>query len=295
LAARYFLPVQSIFDQLTSRDAALLTWLAVAMLWIAWSAVRRDDLGLNAVGVVRAFLSPRVSGLVSLVVCWQVLVIYLAAQVELWDTHLLKDTVVIVVGGGFITGFKAHALTKGESTWRREVRSVITIFVVIQWLANIGTFHYLIEVVLVPVALMLGEMQAVATHQKEHKAALPVIDSLITLLGLAVLIWAVYRILSSLGSTRWDEVGQSLALGFWLPAALLPAVYLVALVMQYGSTLTRMKIVRPQSWAARMDLYRYFGLNLRSLNAFALNPQRAREYARAQNRAERLTILRSFA
>jgi len=283
--------VDAVAEQLTTRDVALLTWMAVGLLAVAWSMLRGGGLGRSVVGLVRAFFNPRVFSMVLLVIAWQLVFVYLAARVGLWGSELIRDTAVILLFGGFTTGFKALALMKGKQAWRGEVRSLLALVVVIQWISNLETFPYVSELVLVPVAILLGGMQAVANLNDEHRPARPLINGMVTLLGLSILVWSVYRIVSSWGSTEWDTVGKQFALAFWLPATLVPAIYVAALVMQYGKTISMMKIVHPPSFGARADLYRYHGLNLRRLNAFARTPSRAREYARAQSRAERLAIL----
>ncbi|MDP9444458.1 MAG: hypothetical protein M3P83_08985 [Actinomycetota bacterium] len=62
--------------------------------------------------------------MVALVIAWQLAVVYLAHRLGLWDFHLLKDTVVVVVAGGFLCGFRALALVDGKETWRGEVQSL---------------------------------------------------------------------------------------------------------------------------------------------------------------------------
>jgi hypothetical protein len=280
-------------EQLTSRDAALLTWIGVGLLAIAWSMLRGGEVGRGILSAVGSFFAPRVAGMVAVVAAWLVLVVYLATHIGLWDTSLLKDTIVIIAVGAFMTGFKALAVMDGKETMRHEVRSVVALVVVIQFVANLRTFPYVVELILVPVAVLLGGMQALANHREEHKTVRPVINGMIILLGACIFVWSVYKVAGSLGSTEWETVGKSFAMAFWLPAALLPAIYVAALVMQYGKTISMMKIVRPPSLGARLDFYRHHGLSLRRLSAFSRSRGRAREYARADSRDERLAILRA--
>ena len=284
--------MDEIVEQLNSRDAALFTWIGAGVLLIGWSTARRGDVGRGVVGVVAAFFAPRIAGMVALVAAWLVLVVWVAAQINLWNYDLLKDTIVIVSVGALITGFKALAVMEGRETMRGEVRSLIAFVVVLQFVVNLQTFPYMAELILVPVAALLGGMQAVANNSDDHKAARPVINGAIVLLGWCVLVWSAYKIGSSVATTEWETVGKSFALAFWLPAALLPAIYLAALVMQYGKTFSMMKIARSPSLGARLDFYRHHGLSLRRLNAFARTRGRAREYAQAEGRDERRAILR---
>jgi hypothetical protein len=288
-----FVDVETVSEQLTTRDAAVFTWAAVGLVAVIWSMLRGGDVGRSVLAVVQSFFAPRILAMFLLVTVWQLVFVYLAALVGLWDSTLLRDTIVIIIIGSLLTGFKALALMKGEETWRGEVRSVITLVVVIQWLSNLGTFPYIVELAFVPVAILLGGMQAVANLNDEHKPIRPLINGTVILLGLGTLVWSVYRVVSSWGSTEWETIGKSFALAFWLPATLLPAIYLAALVMQYGQTISRMKVVRAPTFGARADLCLHHRLNLRRLNAFADTPGRAREYARAQTRADRLEMLRA--
>lgn len=285
--------METILAQLTSRDAALLTWIGMGLLAIAKSMLRGGGVGQSALSVVRAFLAPRIGGMVALVAAWLSLVVYLAVRIDIWSIDLLKDTVVIVAVGAVMTGFKALAVMNGKETMRDEVHALIALVVAIQYVANLQTFPYLVELILVPIAVLFGGMQAVATHSDEHKAARPVINGTIMLLGLSLLVWSVYKVASSLGSAEWETVGKGFALAFWLPAALLPAIYFAALTMQYGKTISMMKVVRSPSLDARLDLYRHHGLSLRRLSAFSRTRGRAHEYARADSRKDRIAILRA--
>lgn len=285
--------MEIVLEQLTSRDAALLTWIGVGLLAVAWSMLRGGGVGQSVLSVIRAFLVPRIVGMVALVAAWLGLVVYLAAHIDIWNIDLLKDTMVIVAAGAFMTGFKALAVMNGKETMRDEVRALIALVVAIQYVANLQTFPYLVELLLVPIAVLLGGMQAVATHSDEHKAARPVINGTIMLLGISVLVWSVYKIASSLGSTEWETVGKGFALAFWLPAGLLPAIYTAALTMLYGKTISMMKVVGPLSLGARWDLYRHHDLSLRRLRAFSRASGRAREYGRADSRQDRIAILRA--
>lgn len=280
-------------EQLTSRDAALLTWIGVGLLAILWSMLRGGEIGRSALSVIGSFFAPRIVGMVALVAAWLILVVYLAARVGLWGAELLKDTIAIVAVGAFMTGFKALAVMEGKETMRHQVRSLVAFVVVIQFVANLQTFQYPVELILLPIAALLGGMQAVANQSDEHRAARPVINGMIILLGWCILVWSVYKVASSLGSTGWETVGKSFAQAFWLPAALLPAIYVAALVMQYGKTISMMKVVRPPSLGARLDFYLHHGLNLRRLSAFSRTRGRAHEYARAGSRHERMAILRA--
>lgn len=280
-------------EQLTSRDAALLTWVGAGLVAIMWSILRRGEVGRSIIAVTGAFLAPQIVGMVALVCVWLILVVYVAARIGLWDSELLKDTTVIVAVGAFTTGFNARAVVEGKATMRHEVRSLFTLVVVIQFIANLQTFPYLIEFILVPMAVLLGGTQTLTNDSEEHRAARPVINGTIVLLGSCVFAWSLYRVASSIGSTQWETVGKSFALAFWLPAALLPAIYVAALVMQYGKTISRMKAVRPPSLAARLDFYLHHRLSLRRLRTFYDTLGRAHEYARASSRNERLKILRA--
>jgi hypothetical protein len=279
-----------LVEQLTTRDAALLTWAGVLTLVLGWSAIRGGGVGRAAVDVVRIILGKRILAAILLIGAWQVALVWLASKLGLWNQNLLKDTIVIVLAGAFTAGFKALAIAQGKQTWRGELRSLLALVVVLQWVSNLETFPYYVELGLVPLAVLLGGVQAVAALDDRYATARPVINSMVTLLGFAILAWSAWKVLSSWTSNDPVDVALGCALAFWLPAALLPAVFLEALVMEYGSTLSRMNVVRPPTWRARLDLFRHYGFSLSRLHAFS--PMAAREYARASSRAERLTILR---
>lgn len=285
--------MEALADQLTSRDAALLTWIGGFLLVGAWSGARSGALGESLAGVIRAFFVLRLMAMVALVAGWLLVLVFVASLIGLWDSTLVKDTVVIVAAGSVMAGFKALAMTKGEVTLSGEVRALLGLVVVLQWVSNVQTFPYLVELALIPMAATLGGMQVVASQNNEFRRALPLINGTLTLLGLLILGWSIYRVVDSAGSMAWASVGKSFALAFWLPAALLPATYVAAVVMEYGKVISVMKLVRPPSFEARLDLYFHHRLSLRSLTRFARTRGRARQYARAQNRTERLALLRA--
>lgn len=86
---------------------------------------------------------------------------------------MLKDTIVIISAGGFLTGFKALAVANAKETMRDELASVVAFSAVVQFVANLQTFPYLVELTVVPLAATLGGMQVLANHNEGYKPARP--------------------------------------------------------------------------------------------------------------------------
>lgn len=172
-----------------------------------------------------------------------------------------------------------------------EVRSVVALAVAMQFVANLQTFPFIVELMLAAIAVLLGGMQALAHQSDDYRPARPLISAMLALLGWAVLAWSVYKLATSLGSTQWDTIGKSFALAFWLPAAVLPANCVAAVAMQHDSAMRVMKHLGSIPLRSRLDFCRHHRLNLRRLNAFA-STGHMHDYARASSRKERLAILR---
>ncbi|MGB3761944.1 MAG: hypothetical protein WA966_01900 [Ornithinimicrobium sp.] len=69
-------------------------------------------------------------------------------------------------------------------------------------------------------------------------------------------------------------------------------MYVAALAMQYGKTISRMKAICPRlSLGARVDLYLHHHVSLSRLKRFSRRDGPTHDYARAETREERLVIL----
>jgi hypothetical protein len=221
---------------LSSREWATVFWLVVLLGFV----LTKPDLRRSMVGVLRAMLAWKLLTTVAVVALWLSLLVMAGRSVGLWNSGLWKDTVVWFVASGLVLGFAALRAMEEGAFFRDELRKLAGATVVLQFLMNLYTLNFFIEVILQGVLALLFAVSVYAAHHGEHAQTKRLVDGVLGVIWIAVLfatIWGTVR--------TWREIDASqklleFAFSVWVPFFMLPLVYGVALVMVYEQSFMRM-------------------------------------------------------
>jgi hypothetical protein len=151
---------------LNSRELAAVIWLGVFIIW----AVRIPGVRTSLRGVIRSFLEVKILGPISVYILYIAAWLWLADAFGLWETSLLKETVIWFVITGFPFLLRFDQVGKDERFFRKAILSVIGISAFLEFFMNITTFHLAFELLLLPVLTTLSLMVALADSRTEFKS-----------------------------------------------------------------------------------------------------------------------------
>lgn len=228
---------------LTSREAASLTILTfIAVLTVATSKDRRR-LRTSWANVVRAALHPRII---------QVLLIYnlaiaastsIAARIDLWDTSLLKDTLILAAFSGipqFIS--KPLAADNGRQLLADTTKATIGVAALATTYVNLTPFPYVAELFLQVLIIFLAISAEFSKRDHPHSTTATSLQRIQGYIGLLLLLWVTYRLAKDFETYDWTQQLKSVAFSIYLPLSMVPFAYVLGVLAGVESTLAHIKV-----------------------------------------------------
>ncbi|MDQ6878323.1 MAG: hypothetical protein M3082_11675 [Candidatus Dormibacteraeota bacterium] len=253
---------------LSNRDIAFLLWLVI---FAGFLLARRDTRG-PARGVLSA-LRGRVGGIIVAYAVYIAIAVLLAQRLGVWNVGLAKDTIAWFLIPGLVLLFGFSKAYEGGGYYRRTFLRVIGLTALIEFYVNLSAFPLVIEIVLLPLALLLGATSALSDLKPETKSVKPVADRLLGLVGLVIFGGTAVIVVRDWDTIDKAELLLSFALPIWLTAVTLPFVFLFSLYANYELTFVRIDLATkddpPRRRRAKLALLAAFHVRNRELHRFA--------------------------
>lgn len=247
----------SIFN---NREIAIAIWLIGFFSWALTMPKVRESFP----GVLKAAFAAK------LTICWILTIGYIAiVTVALWGWGIwsvtnLKMTILWAFSAGLVM---VVGVASDQPDRRRLWQSTIGGFkasLVLEFVANLYVFPLWVELVLMPVATLIVGTAVFAESKKENQNAVGCLNNLMSLLGVGLLGYGVYRI-----TTDFDMFWQvETLIDFFLPILLtlffLPFLYLLAVFVAYETLFTQLKVFMHDDELRRftkLELIRECGLD----------------------------------
>lgn len=222
------------WQDLTTREWAAVVWAGVLVVTgVATPFVRRAF--APVLRTLFAFWQLHVA--IAAFLGWAVLVCYVAGLLGAWSTALLKDTVAWIMVYGFASVFSASRAAKEEHFFRRAALAALSVTALMQFVLNLHTFHFVVELFLLPTVTFLLLLEAVAGMDSKTRPAQKLVNGVLVIVGVWVVIATARGLLNSWHGIDPEETGLAFAFSIWFPLAMLPFVYALSLVMAYETVL----------------------------------------------------------
>jgi hypothetical protein len=219
---------------LTTREWAAVFWAAVLLVvGVATPYVRRAF--APVMRTLRTSWQLHVA--VVAFIGWVALVCNVAHLLGAWDTNLLKDTVAWVLVYGLASIFSATKAAKDDHFFRRAVLAALSVSAAMQFILNLHTFHFAVELFLLPVVTFLILLEGVAAMEARTHPAQRLVNGLLGIIGVWIVVATAWGLWNSWRGIDPKETGLAFAFSLWFPVATLPFVYALSLVMTYGTVL----------------------------------------------------------
>jgi hypothetical protein len=228
---------------------------------------------------------------------WAGLVCYVGSLLGAWSTALLKDTVAWIVVYGFASVFSASRAAKEEHFFRRSALAALSVSALMQFLLNLHTFHFVVELFLLPVVAFLLLLEAVAGMDSKTRPAQNLVNGLLVVLGVWVIIATARGLFDSWRGIDPEETGLAFAFSIWFPLAMLPFVYALSLVMTYQTVLMLSSFRNdgePPPLSVRVAMLVGLHGDLRAVNDLPQHHVQYRDVSRSRGFREALGHVREY-
>jgi hypothetical protein len=208
---------------LTTREAASLILISLLVVTVIALPPWRRNMSPPLRSFLRAAVAP------CLLVVYGVVLIVCAAStalawwVGLWDSGMVKDTVIISATVVLPMTFRSFGFSSGGGLIRRLIRDTLGLSTLLAFYLDARPLPLLAEIALQVVTTFLVMLQVVARTRDDAAPVRRLIAVMLFCVGAGLLLWSSLALFSS--STDWWELLRSLLFSFWLPLTLIPFFY----------------------------------------------------------------------
>src|SRR5699024_9294719 len=160
--------------------------------------------------------------------------------IGLWDTSLLKDTVILTATVAFPLTFRSFAVKTGRQLAVSVVYDTMgfTTFVVLY--LDSAPFPLLGEIAIQTTVSLLALVLVVANTNRNFGRIAWASNVLLGCLGIVLITWTIFQTVAS--PPVWNDFFQSFFYHLWLPLSLLPFFYAFGFVAKAEVELVRLKV-----------------------------------------------------
>lgn len=213
---------------LNNREFASLILIVVAILALATLPGARRALAEPLRDVARALFKWKIILSIGLLLTWIAGCIALAAQISLWDTRLLKDTILIVLLFALPATFGAVSAKSGSAIFKNLRQQTLSLTALAVMYVNLEPFPLVVELLMQPFAVFLQLMSAVSERDAAYRPIGNVARSLLIITGFITIVWATCQVVRKAGTYDAQLLSLTTGMSVWLPFAIFPFLYIFA-------------------------------------------------------------------
>lgn len=230
--------------ELNNRELATVVWGGLLVL----ALLTRRDTRTALREVARTFVHPTILGTtLGLAGCTAGLCAFMA-EVDVWDSDLLNETVVWFLGVGLGLTMNMARAFQEEDFFARAFRRTVGVTLLIEFFINVAVLPLVVELFLLPIIVFLALMSQVAAMEEKTRIVKSIADGCLGITVLGLLLFVAVTVLTDVAGFLRDEPEETLFLPVWLTLGVLPYIYLLGLWSSYQLTFCRVDERLPQAW-----------------------------------------------
>jgi hypothetical protein len=225
--------------ELTNRESAsVILVIVVVVALVTVPRLRPGHLRYHLANVLRAFFVWKIQLPLAIYFVYTAAIMGIASVLGIWNSTLLKETLLIIGGIGLPMFFSANRVSEGFKLVRDLVRDVLGVAAFMVAYVNIVLLPLWGELLLQSLLVLIATLVAVARLKPEHRIVERLGNGLLGIIGVYLIIYTTRQLsLNSAAVTLSDEAAK-FALSVWLPVTLIPFIYVLAFIMHSEMILT---------------------------------------------------------
>ena len=248
-----------------NREIAIILWVLIFFVLVLF--YKKNCASLFS--VLKIITSKKFILLIFSMLLYVSLIIYLFHKIGLWDTSVIKDSILWFFGVAFIMVVNSNKASEAEHYFQKVLLDNLKLVVLLEFIINLYVFNLAIEIILIPILFIIVVLLAYAESKKEYVDVKKVLDYILGIIGICFIIFALSNIFMNFPSFANLDNLRSFLLPPILTLAFLPFIYLFALYIVYESFFLRIDIFNENKAITRYAKRKIFALchlNLRRLN-----------------------------
>ena len=260
--------IKFITETFNNREISFAIWLFIIVIF----SLIKKDIRISLSNVIKTFFGKKIFSAYLIMSIYVFLLLLILYNLKFWNFNLLKETIFWYLGVAFVSFIYANKVNQNEYYFKNLLKDNLKLIVVLEFITTLYSFSLIIEFFLVPILLFLGMLSAFTEVFQGFRQIKKIIDSLISIVGLCILLFALYKIITSFNSFANEDNLTSFLLAPVLTFLFIPFIYFFALLMSYEMFFVRLgffiKDKQELKYAKWIILFS-FNFRLRHLNKFS--------------------------
>lgn len=227
-------------DILNSREWAILVWVLIVIGYVTrpprWWTLKEP-----LPRVLRALGSRHVVSAITLMTIYVVGMIYGLSSLGLWDPSLLKVSLIWFFSVAVFSLFQVNKFSDAPHKLKGLVADSFKLVVVIEYLVGTYTFHFAVELVLVPLVVFLSTLVAFCEAKPEYESARKFLNAILAVVGAAILGSVMYLLVKEFQKAANLQSASEFVLPVILSALYTPFIAFMAVNSTYQTVLIRLR------------------------------------------------------
>lgn len=260
-------------DILNSREWAILIWIFLAIGYFSLSP-KRNNLKKPLNSLLKVFLSRHIISSITLMSIYVGLAIYALSFFELWDSSQLKNTIIWYFTVAAFSLFRLKHYKKAPHRLQDMVVDNLRLVGIIEYLVGAYPFHFVIELLLVPILFVFSGAAALAEDKQEHQAVYKLLNGVLITIAVSILGATLYLMATDFSRVASREGVYDFFVPPILTAAYIPFITFMMVYSTYQNIFIRLRFsIRHRSLElyARLAALVVFNFRITLLDRWAAN------------------------
>ncbi|MGE8341627.1 MAG: hypothetical protein ACN6OI_11390 [Flavobacterium sp.] len=261
-----------MFEIFSTRETAIIIWTSIFII-IALLVVKFK----GVFDLLRTFFDRKIQIPLWGMFCYTGAITFAFYTAGIWNMGLLKGTILWSLTSSTIYFFNVNNAKEG-SYFIPIIIDNLKAVIPLEFITNLYTFSFGIEMVIIPVMTFIGVMQIVAENSSrtnaDHLKTASCLKGLFAGLGVVIFIYVCYKTLIDYKSLMTAENLKSLFLPVVYTFLLLPFLYLLAVYMNYEVLFIRLPYLidnKKELLKMKLNILLLANLNLKKLHKISTN------------------------
>lgn len=253
-------------NTLNGREKAVLVWLVVFIIWM----LSQKNICKSLQSVLKFVFQIKILSVFVAMFIYLFLILWLFYNFQIWNIELTKDIIFWIFGSAIILLMNTNKAIQDDNYFKNILRDNLKLITILGFVVALYSFNFWIEMIFVPVMFFIVATGALAGIKKEYLQVKKVIDFVLSAVGISLIIYSVFQIVSDYKNFVSLNNLRSFILPPLLSFAFIPFLYIFALIMAYETLFVRLEYFlkndRTQAKFVKIKVFKLCFLNLKKLN-----------------------------
>jgi len=221
----------------STREIAFLIWGAISLFWVFINPKIRP----SAINVIRSFFARPILLSFAVIISYVIIIIFILKNLGLFENSQLKDTFIWTISVAAASLVNINSISNDKNYFKDAIIKNLIALIGIEFILSYYTFNLIFELLIIPIAVLIGGMQAIAETDNKYSLIKTNFNRVVVVFGLVAFFHAIYKLI-----TGFDEFISSGALkSIYYPVLLtflyFPFIFFVSLYIEYQHSFRRIK------------------------------------------------------